>query len=191
MTYMNVLSFLVALVYFAAMAWVSLSFFRTDDSGAKQGKLIISSTIGMAICVTLWLILKSPSGGFSNQVAAIGLFGYALLVLFWALRANSKRRLSFAFSDEVPARINRDGPYGFLRHPFYSSYCAAWIAAGLAARHEAVWILAVFAVALYGWLAIREERQFLASELAQEYERYRAETSMLFPWPRLRAIISR
>ena len=83
------------------------------------------------------------------QVTAIGLFGYAFYILFWAVRANSQRRLSFAFSREVPAQINRDGPYGFIRHPFYPSYCAAWIATGLAARNGVVWILVFFAVALY------------------------------------------
>jgi protein-S-isoprenylcysteine O-methyltransferase Ste14 len=190
MAYINTLIFVISLVYFVAMAWISLSFFRTDDSGAKQGKLLISSTIGIAVCITLWLISRSTADAFTFQVEAIGLFGYAFYILFWAVRANSKRRLSFAFSREVPEQVNKDGPYRFIRHPFYSSYCAAWIAAGLAARHEVVWILVFLAVALYGWLAIREERQFLDSDLTQEYQRYRAETSMLLPLPRIRAIIS-
>jgi protein-S-isoprenylcysteine O-methyltransferase Ste14 len=191
MAFIDTLIFIIALLYFMAMAWISLSFFRTDDGGAKQGKLFISSTIGIAVCVTLWFISRSTAGAVTLQVAAIGLFGYAFYILFWAVRANSKRRLSFAFSREVPAQINRDGPYGFIRHPFYSSYCAAWIAAGLAARHEVVWIFVLFAVALYGWLAIREEKQFLASDVAQDYERYITETSMLLPLPRIRAVISR
>lgn len=190
MAYINTLIFVIALVYFMVMAWISLSFFRTDNSGAKKGKLFILSTIGIAVFFSLWIISRSAAGAVTFKVAAIGLFGYAFYILIWAVRANSQRRLSFAFSREVPAQINRDGPYGFMRHPFYS-YCAAWIAAGLAARHEVVWIFVFFAVALYGWLSLREEKQFLASDIAQDYKRYMAETSMLLPLPRTRAVISR
>lgn len=82
MAHINTLIFVIALVYFMVMAWISLSFFRTDDGGAKKGKLFISSTIGIAVCVTLWLISRSTAGAVTFKVAAIGLFGYAFYILF-------------------------------------------------------------------------------------------------------------
>jgi protein-S-isoprenylcysteine O-methyltransferase Ste14 len=97
--------------------------------------------------------------------------------------ASRTARLRFAFDPEGPRGLVTEGPYGYVRHPFYTSYLMFWL--GWAVATGA--LLAALPVLLFGVIYVTaaraEERLFLASDMAGAYARYRSRTGFLLPRP--------
>jgi len=112
------------------------------------------------------------------------LYLWSLGLYWWAIRTNSAARLSAAFSSDLPAHLVKDGPYRFIRHPFYCAYALAWSAGAVATARW--WLLPTVAVMLfiYWKAAMIEEQKFSRSSLAADYQRYRERTAWLVPNPR-------
>ena len=72
-----------------------------------------------------------------------------------------------------------DGPYAYVRHPFYASYLLYWVAGAFISN----WLWAsVFVMGCLYFTAIRqEENRFGFSPLAASYEAYRRQTGALIP----------
>ena len=176
------LSAILLLSCLASFAWGMRRFF-VQPSGSTAGMKIISG------CGTLFAGLHFVAIFSTNNITAErGLVG-ALLYLWsvglfwWAIQTNSTARLSAAFSPDVPVHLVEDGPYRFIRHPFYCSYVMAWSAGTIATARW--WLLGtVVVMAIIYWKAARvEEEKFSRSSLAVEYQRYRARTAWLVPNP--------
>lgn len=147
-----------------------------------RGTFIISVTVS---AVTLWYL--ALTWWLEPPLAAmlIGLLlQLASFVLFWsAIRASRKARLRLAFDLENPDTLVREGPYQFVRHPFYTSYIIFWAAWALAIW--SLWALPplAFIVTIYVVAAKDEERKFSRTAMANDYADYSAKTGFL--WPRL------
>ena len=117
---------------------------------------------------------------------AAGLACYtASAVLFWWAVSVTRARLAACGQGCVSGAVLRDGPYRYVRHPFYLSYNLMWLAGFVATGW---WVLAVSAIAmasLYEWFAREEESGFLLSELAAEYREYRRTAGRYWPFPTL------
>jgi protein-S-isoprenylcysteine O-methyltransferase Ste14 len=111
------------------------------------------------------------------------LYIWSLGLFWWAIRTNSAARLSAVFSPDVPVHLVEDGPYQFIRHPFYCSYVLAWSAGTIATARW--WLLVTVGVMIVIYLkaAAIEEEKFSRSSLAGEYQRYRERTALLVPNP--------
>ena len=113
--------------------------------------------------------------GIAVELASLALF-------FAAIRASRSAALKAAFTSQSPHTLLRTGPYGVLRHPFYTSYVLFWIGWTLALFN--LWVLppTLILIVLYVLAARREEKKFDNTEMAAEYADYRAKTG--FMWPR-------
>ncbi len=115
--------------------------------------------------------------------AALSLYVLSLTVFWWSWRTVREHRLTFAYSKDVPQRLITGGPYRFVRHPFYTAYSLAFLAApvGLAAW----WLLptSIFMFFVYRQSAVMEERKFATSALARQYGEYRRGTGRFLPRP--------
>ena len=114
---------------------------------------------------------------------AIGWMGLLVsLALFeWARRTIRDRHFSYIFSSDTPDFICMDGPYAYIRNPFYSSYLLAIASTALMMP---TWFRAaiVAAMAIYfSAAALWEERKFARSSVAAEYARYKARTGRFIP----------
>jgi protein-S-isoprenylcysteine O-methyltransferase Ste14 len=109
-----------------------------------------------------------------GYTVAAGLYG-------WAIVATRARRPSLAFSPDAPTFVVTEGPYRYLRHPFYGAYLLYWLAGAVVVREW--WLVpALGSVAvLYVLAAAREERQFERSTVAAAYRAYRLSTGMFLP----------
>ena len=163
------------------MAWVSITFFVVEDNGAVMGKRAISMLAGGGSAYVLWRLLTSVRTDEHWLWIAFGLYAYAIGLFYWAWHANRSRPLDFAFSGREPQHFNQSGPYRWIRHPFYSAYCVAWVASWLAIREVGVTLLALLLISTYAIAARREERAFCASGFAEAYQRYRSKTGMFLP----------
>ena len=89
-----------------------------------------------------------------------------LALFWWAIVTSRKARLRFAFAPDDPHSLLTDGPYGYVRHPFYTSYIIFWIGWGIATW--SIWaVVPVAGIAiLYVFAALDEEKKFSRTPLA-------------------------
>ncbi len=145
--------------------------------------LVISAVVVMTSLFFLFLIwtrFQEPRAviiGIGIEVAGAALF-------LSAIAASRQARLRAAFDDVQPHSILSNGPYRYLRHPFYSSYLIFWSGWAIAASSSWTVIpVAIFAI-LYVIAALSEEKRFANTPMATEYAAYKSRTG--FFWPRLR-----
>jgi len=125
----------------------------------------------------LWTV-----GGILWQRIAGILFQIAAVVLFnWARKATLSSRFTAAFDTDEPKFIFKDGPYRFVRHPFYVSYILFWFGSSLAANYLIMWLLFIVLITIYVIAALLEEKKFQKSPLAGDYALYMKRTGFLFP----------
>ena len=120
---------------------------------------------------------------------ALLLFVACLALLFCAMRTTRQLRLHVAFDAVSPDNIMRDGPYRYVRHPFYTSYILFWLACAMATLHPLSVGFLVVVAAINLAAARREEHAFAGSDFAAAYDDYRRTTGMF--WPRLSAFAAR
>ena len=164
----------------AQYAWSMRAHFRSPTM--PPGMVIVSAVVvGVALFffAILW-IERQPAaaqiGGLAIELASSARF-------WWAISSSRKARLRFAFDADNPDSLVTDGPYFYVRHPFYASYLIFWIGWGIATW--SIWAVAPVAgiVAIYTIAALDEERKFSRTALADAYEAYRKRTGLF--WPRL------
>lgn len=152
-----------------------------SDKMAPGAMLLAALVIGTTLVFSVLLF-------FSNEpllAASVGvLIELASLALFYAaIRASSQARLLFAFDPGMPHGLVQQGPYRYVRHPFYSSYLLFWI--GWAIAIWSLWTLpfVLAFIVFYTTAARGEEAKFASTELADRYARYRRSAGLF--WPKL------
>lgn len=149
-------------------------------AGVSQMMRVLAVCGGLSALTDLVIVaVAKPSWVFS-------LMGILLLVASWillgaSLRATEKQKLSLAFSEDLPDRINISGPYRRIRHPFYTSYLLTWLAAFVSTLHPAALIALCLMGGFYVVAALHEERKFFRSKLSDDYQIYRSSAGMFLP----------
>jgi len=106
----------------------------------------------------------------------------AALVLFeWARRTIRGRHFSYIFSADTPVFLCTDGPFAYVRNPFYSSYLLsiASVAVMMPSLLRAAILVAM--VFYFTGAAMWEERKFERSPVATEYAIYKSATGRFVP----------
>lgn len=170
----------VSILVVAQYAWALRAHFRsrTTPGGTKLISAVVLATT-LIFLALLWLEAQpwlARSFGLVIELAG--------MALFWAaIRASRAARLRLAFDAENPDSIVTDGPYKYLRHPFYTSYLVFWIGWAIAVWSAWTIVPLAFITLIYASAALGEERKFSRTPLAAEYAAYRNRTG--FFWPRL------
>jgi protein-S-isoprenylcysteine O-methyltransferase Ste14 len=73
-----------------------------------------------------------------------------------------------------------NGPFRYIRHPFYLSYCLTFLAGALSAAWWPAWLMAFLMGVFYFSMALAEERHLLTAH-ADTYARYRLATGAFIP----------
>jgi len=173
---------LLLLACLTSFAWAMRNFFA-QPAGKTIGMKIVGAS--GAVFAALHFVAIFSRDNITPERGCVGalLYLWSLGLFWWAIRTNSTARLSAAFSPDVPVHLVEDGPYQFIRHPFYCSYILAWAAGTIATARW--WLLPTVAVmiVIYWRAASIEEEKFSRSSLADQYQRYRARTAWLVPNP--------
>jgi protein-S-isoprenylcysteine O-methyltransferase Ste14 len=77
---------------------------------------------------------------------------------------------------EKSREVTSSGPYRLTRHPLYLGSTVMALGIAIAARHRAVWAIAVLYVVVMVGSAIRSEEAFLRGRFGGDYDAYRAGT---------------
>jgi protein-S-isoprenylcysteine O-methyltransferase Ste14 len=176
--FMDAVISIVSISVIAQYAWSVTAHFtspKTPD-GAKIISLAVALT-GLLYMLALWMLnqpLSAQISGLLIQLSSVAQF-------WWAISASKKARLRFAFDKEAPASLLQDGPYAYVRHPFYSSYILFWTGWAIAAW--TIWAILplAFLIAVYVRAARDEEKNFSSTAFAAEYENYRQRAGLFWP----------
>ena len=83
--------------------------------------------------------------------------------------------------DDAPQNIVTFGSYRYIRHPFYSSFLLALVAAFLAAPHWLTLLTLIGGFAILNVTAAGEEKRLSASAFGEEYRQYMTRTGRFLP----------
>jgi protein-S-isoprenylcysteine O-methyltransferase Ste14 len=122
------------------------------------------------------LVIAAAISGIALQLAGLALF-------VASVQATRETRLTLAFDNDLPTHVTRIGPYRWVRHPFYLSYILFWVGCACAAPSISTVTTAAVLAVLYLIAAIKEERKFASSEIANEYNAYKQRSGLLWPKP--------
>src|SRR5262249_7033224 len=143
--------------------------FRPDTGKKMRGGMKLISLFGL-ISFALQIAAILLKGDFDIPASIVGGMFYltSLFLFFWAVRATLQHRLTLAYSTDEPQFLLKTGPYGFIRHPFYTAYSLFWLA-GLTATGQ-WWLLLPIVVmfSLYFRAARMEEEKFYVSRVFQK-----------------------
>jgi protein-S-isoprenylcysteine O-methyltransferase Ste14 len=169
---------IAGLAAFVSFAWGLKHHFRIEGGmPSRMSRLSACSTAAFLLFVGLALV----SGvGFAAGLSAIALFLAGSILFWWAVWTTSARPPAIAHTDNIPTMIHADGPYSYVRHPFYLAYSLGWLGTAIAGG-PIQWIPAVLIIGWYYRTAHEEEQHFATSALATEYALYREKTGLILP----------
>jgi protein-S-isoprenylcysteine O-methyltransferase Ste14 len=127
--------------------------------------------------VIQWATLAIPSP-IRWVGAATGML--SSLLMYWTLSSLGKN-----LTDTVATRSNAtlvtDGPYRWVRHPFYVTTAIVMFSVTLLTAN---WLIGIISIAVLTMLAIRTplEEQKLAERFGQQYLDYMHKTNRFVPW---------
>lgn len=158
------------------------SYFERKDS--KPAWIRLAHHSGQALTLGHFasvLIFKPRSDAFA--VAGIVMYTTAVAVMLASIEAADRTRLQRSFVDHpLPERLITEGPYRWVRHPFYLSYMIGALAPAVAVQNPFVIVISLMMIAMVVVAAFREERVWLASPKADAYREYQRHTGMFLPF---------
>ena len=140
--------------------------------------LKLLSIVFWAGSIYIWST-KTPSMnllifGILTNIISLGLF-------WWAQNYIKSKTFSVVFGKDIPKTIETQGPYKYVRHPFYSCYLLCYFSTSLTLTSPLLTLvsLAIFAIYL---IAIKiEETKFIQSVHITKFVEYRRKTGALIP----------
>ena len=103
------------------------------------------------------------------------------VLFWWTKRTNQSQPLTIAFSTDTPLHLVKNGPYAWVRHPFYVSYLLNFLGLVVLVLQPLSVGLFFIILAVYYQAATFEEKKFQNSSLAQEYAQYQKKVGLFFP----------
>ena len=146
----------------------------------QRGASFLAQLISLSFIALLYRRFEVQLNPWLAVLGVIGLV--ASVVLFeWARRTVSGRLFSYIFSSDTPEFLCAEGPYAFIRNPFYSSYLLALASTALMMPSIFRALVVVAMIAYFTAAAMYEERKFARSAVATEYAEYKRHTGRFLP----------
>jgi protein-S-isoprenylcysteine O-methyltransferase Ste14 len=161
---------------YLSFMWASRFHFRVSGS-IPFGSIAIFVLTQIGCAAFVYEVIQQPRKG----LLPILLYGIPFVVFAWAMWTTHRKGLTVAFSTNIPSDIILEGPYKFVRHPFYSSYLLFWIANACSTTSLVPWGFVAVMAAIYTAAAKMEEEKFSISPYRADYEKYKAQVGMFVP----------
>ena len=127
-------------------------------------------------------VVVVPAGlQLTSQVIAVILSAVSIALIAMTVGAHRVPLALWHQDDDAPVEIVTWGPYSRIRHPFYSSFIVAFVAALLAFPSLIVFGCLAYGTAALAVTARREERRLSGSGFGGKYQEYMATTGRFFP----------
>ena len=129
------------------------------------------------------ILIRGMNAPLSIWRTVPGMFGLAAaLILFeWSRNTVRGQLFSYAFSTDLPRHMCSNGPFAYIRNPFYTSYILATVSAALMLPDIVTLIVIVLMIQMLMAAARQEEAKFEQSPLSDEFVRYKRRTGRFGP----------
>lgn len=175
---MSYLVVALTILTLGSFTWALRRHFRAPD-GTPAGMKALTLVSSLAAVLFIVLVLRNGVGT-PGAVAFVVSSVLSMALFWWAIDTTRRRPPHLAHSDRDPDMLYEDGPYAFVRHPFYLAYCLFWFGSAIAGG-GLQWLVAAVLITWYYAAARTEEAHFLRSPLAASYTNYRTRTGMIVP----------
>ena len=173
----------LGLACFGVFSWAVKGHFRATGTMPAGMKLIAAFSL-LGFLSFLWQLRD----GATAWPAVALLFTVSLCLFSWTVHTTRFYPPTLAFDTDRPRILFCQGPYRYVRHPFYVSYMLFWIGTAVSASTPSACAVPLVMGALYYSAALREEEKFARSDLAPDYDVYSKQVGMFLP--RLSAFLS-
>jgi len=175
----------LTLVALSVICWVSFAlavmwhFSRpVEPSWLMKAVASLATFFGLLqVAAIVW----APATSVTSWMVAFVLYGSALSLFWWALKTTRGHRFPLAFTPTSPTMVLAEGPYRWVRHPFYASYLLYWVAGAYATEAWGLVASVLVMGMLYWRAAVQEETEFLQGDQAEAYRAYILRTGRFFP----------
>jgi protein-S-isoprenylcysteine O-methyltransferase Ste14 len=158
--------------------WARIWFFNVNSGTHRLFAFFYDVSVAIQMISTLIFMLTGDGKSWPHMAAIIFLYIMALSLFWWSLL--TAKSLDFAFSEKV-GNIVTSGPFGVVRHPFYSSYIIVWLSSALLFNSPILWITLLLLTSFYFVSARKEERVIMRSGYSEEYGKYIQNVGMFLP----------
>jgi protein-S-isoprenylcysteine O-methyltransferase Ste14 len=165
-----------SVVTFAIISLLAQRHFVTKD-GVPFGSIVIVLSAISSVCVFLGAIWLWPG----DRYWPIALYVASLCLFVWTVRTTRGLDFLAAYAGAVPQQFNSNGPYRWVRHPFYVSYLLYHLGNALATNSYVPYLMFLLMTAIYIHAARGEERLLEQGDYAPDYLAYRRRTGMFAP----------
>ena len=180
MTVVRVLVLLLAMGCFGSFGWAMKRLFTKPDGESTSMRALTACATVCAVAHLTSLLWFNNSSLITSAAGAL-LYSLAVVLFWWSVRSTRTAPLSFALSCDTPTSLSCTGPYGLVRHPFYTSYLLAWLAGTVATEQPWLLVTVVLMGTFYYRAAGLEETKFDSSSLRKEYTAYAEATGRFSP----------
>ncbi len=158
----------------------TLQFYFGRSPRVTPAKHFMVVSIWLGTAIQLGVLIQSREVHWGYRLAGLICFLLAHWVFWTAIRAHGNSPPQVAFSDITPGQLVTSGPYGYIRHPFYTAYTLAWVGGGLLCGNCWLFLIAIWMFRIY-YIAAKQEEAALQSKFLDRYSRYRKKTGMFLP----------
>lgn len=153
----------------------------------KLSKMPLSYRVLQLLSVLFWayslyLLWGSRPNDLASAVGAAGSM-FSLFIFWWARRTIVQHDFPLIFSGLSSKQLVNDGPFRYVRHPFYASYIICYALNSFLLNDNVLYFLCGLLSYLYYLASKKEEENFLNSSFRDEYLHYSASTGRFFPIP--------
>ena len=168
------------ILLFSGFIFSGLFYFKTNQAIWQITYIKLIGTL--SILMHLLFATTMPLQKFGDQVIGLLVLLLANIVFYWSLRAARSAKLGFAYDQQRSNAIVVQGPFRYIRHPFYISYMLGWLGGSLATGQLGLILTLLLLAPFYIYAAGDEERKLLTGPLASEYLAYRQRTKKFIPF---------
>ena len=169
---LDVLVTLAAVMWLGLVMWSGRGHFQSDKM--PRGSVLVTSITYLYLVWAVQQPVLASLVGFVLECAGIAMF----LV---TIRASRQGRLRMAFDEGNPRGLVTEGPYQYVRHPFYVSYIIYFGGFAIATWSWISLLPLAILLVIYVLAARMEEGKFANTPMSAEYEAYRRRTGFFFP----------
>ncbi|UGY91461.1 methyltransferase family protein [Streptomyces gobiensis] len=171
---------------FAVIGALPRFFFRAD--GRFNAKWWLTATpFGLGPLCLLgaaaldWRSLAPDTWRGGLGLASIALSVTSIALIFLTLGTHRIPVALWHQEDDAPRHLVTYGAYRRIRHPFYTAFLLAFLAAAVLFPHGITLAVTGYGIAALTATAAREERRLSASEFGAEYRAYASGTGRFLP----------
>ncbi len=111
---------------FVSFSWAIAKLFVPPPHMCSQMKVLGFAGVFFSVAQLAMVARARPVPW--RMASAPVLYVVALGLFWWAVAHAARAQLNLAFTNATPVTLLVDGPYAYIRHPFYASYLLYWVA---------------------------------------------------------------